>query len=610
MSMSDPQIPSNDDASGLWSVFVDLAERQPDVEAILAPGRPSLRFADLPARIEAVRCALHGAGIGRGDIVATALPDGADTAVCLVALGCFATVVPLNPAYSEDEFDRYLRHIRPRALIVGEGSGGVARRVAVSLGIAIVDLVTSPGQPCGVFTLRSDHHGTSAQPEWGGADDTAFILLTSGSTGRARLVPLRQRILLTYARAMQTYYNLGSTDRCLHVMPMFHGHGVKSSLLNPLIAGGGVVCPDRFDVTTFFACLEAFRPTWYSAGFAMHRAIVDGLDPFRTEARAAGLRFIRSGSGPLDTRVMLDLEAAFGAPVLERYGMSETGTLTYNPIPPGIRKPGTVGLVGINQVRIVDENGSPLPANEEGEVVASGPTVIDGYWRDPQATAEAFVDGWFRTGDLGRFDNDGYLTITGRIKDLINRGGEKIAPAEVESVLLGHPTVADVCVFPVPHPTLGQEVVAAVVLRAAHELDEAGLLAYARERLATFKVPRKVSASASFPGPQAASCSEPRWCSCWAWTGVVTARRVGEHGGGSRTALDTALGGLWASMLGGHAVDPDEDFFLLGGDSLRAVTLLGQVQEVFGVKLPLAAILDQASTVSGMAQCISGPGSR
>ena len=276
-------------------------------------------------------------------------------------------------------------------------------------------------------------------------------------------------------------------------MPMFHGHGVKASLLNPLIAGGGVVCPDRFDVTTFFSCLEAFRPTWVSAGFAMHRAIVDGLGPFRTEARAAGLRFIRSGSGTLDTRVMLDLEAAFGAPVLERYGMSETGTLTYNPIPPGIRKPGTVGLVGINQVRVLDGNGSPLPANEEGEVVASGPTVIEGYWRDPQATAEAFVDGWFRTGDLGRFDNDGYLTITGRIKDLINRGGEKIAPAEVESVLLGHPTVADVCVFPVPHPTLGQEVVAAVVLKTSHALDEAGLLGLARERLATFKVPRKSS---------------------------------------------------------------------------------------------------------------------
>ena len=229
---------------------------------------------------------------------------------------------------SEDEFDRYLRCILPKALIVGEGSGADARRVAASLGIPIVDLVTSPGQPCGVFTLRSDHHGSSAQSEWGGADDTAFILLTSGSTGRARLVPLRQRILLTYARAMQTYCGLRSTDRCLHVMPMFHGHRVKASLLNPLIAGGEVVCPDRFDVTTFFSCLEAFRPTWVSAGFAMHRAIVDGLGPFRTKARAAGLRFIRSGSGRLDTRVMLDLEAAFGAPVLERYGMSETGTLT------------------------------------------------------------------------------------------------------------------------------------------------------------------------------------------------------------------------------------------------------------------------------------------
>ena len=175
----------------------------------------------------------------------------------------------------------------------------------------------------------------------------------------------------------------------------------------------------------------------------------------------------------------------------------------------------------------------------------------------------------------------------------------------MESVLLGHPTVADVCVFPVPHQTLGQEVVAAVVLKSSHELDEAGLLGMARERLATFKVPRKILSVREFPRTAGGKLQRAKMAQLLGLDReVVSARQVGEHGGRSRTALETAVGALWASMLEGHAVDPDEDFFLLGGDSLRAVTLLGQVQEVFGVKLPLAAILDEASTVSGMARCI------
>jgi acyl-CoA synthetase (AMP-forming)/AMP-acid ligase II len=260
MSTWDPDAPSNHHATDLWSVFVDLAERQPDVEAVLAPGRPSLRFGDFPARIEAVRRALHAAGIGRGDVVATALPNGADTAVCLVGLGCFATVVRLNPTYSEDEFDRYLKRIQPKALVLPHGNGVLARRVATALGITIVDLIAHLDDACGVFSLHAEHRATPTRPEWATTDDLAFILLTSGSTGGSRLVPLRQRLLLTYAKAAQTYYALGSADRSLHIMPMFHGHGLKASLLNPLINGGGVVCPDRFDATAFFGWLEAFPP--------------------------------------------------------------------------------------------------------------------------------------------------------------------------------------------------------------------------------------------------------------------------------------------------------------------------------------------------------------
>ena len=591
-------------ADGMRSVFVELALRQPTAEALLAPGRRSLCFGEVPDCLDAVRQALEAAGVGNDDLVATALPDGADTAACVLALECCSTAVPLNPALSESEFERYLRRIRPKAVILPATDGANVRRVADALEIPVIDFVVNTGAAIGAFTLQSGRSGPPAHLDWNRPDEIGLILLTSGSTGRAKLVPVPTGVLLNYASAMRKYYGIGPADRSVHVMPMFHGHGLMSSLAVPLLLGASVVCPSVFDVEVFFSCLETFRATWYSAGFAMHRAILDGIDPYRAHAKNARLRFIRSGSGRLEPQLMLGLEDAFGAPVLERYGMSETCTLTYNPPPPAVRKPGTVGIVGVNSVRIVGPDGSVCGPNQEGEIVASGPTVVDSYWDDPETTAAAFVDGWFHTGDLGRFDDDGYLTITGRLNDLINRGGEKISPVEIEGELLRHPDVLDACVFPVPHPTLGQEVVAALVPRAAGTLSEPDVLAHARSRLAAFKVPRRLYVVAAIPRSPAGKVRRSQLPHLLGLLDNTQVEVADPPHAGPRSQLEIAVASLWASALGRETVASSENFFLLGGDSFSAVKLVSRVQEAFGVPVSLADVLDQASTVIGMARHI------
>ena len=590
-----------------WTVFSHHAARQPDAEAILTPGRSPLRFAEVPAALKQVRDALNRYGVGRGDVVVAALPNGPETGVCCLGAASCAILAPLNPDYAEDEFARYLERIRPKAIILPAGGGAAARRPASGYGIPIIDLVADLAGTAGAFQLHSDARSDPGRLGWNGADELSLILVTSGSAGKPKLVPLRQRHLLVFAEAMKQQYRLSPADRCVHVMPMFHGHGLNASLFSPLATGGSVVCPDQFSIPSFFSHLRKYRPTWYTAGYTIHHTILDHIEPYRQVARETQLRFIRSGSGRLDPKIMHGLEEVFGAPVLERYGMSEAASLTYNPLPPAVRKPGTVGILGPNEVRIIDEDGAFLGPHRDGEVVARGPLVFDGYWDDPGANAAAFVDGWFRTGDLGRFDDDGYLTITGRIKDLINRGGEKIAPLEVERVLSEHPVVHDACVFGIPHPTLGEEVAAAVVLVPGAQVTEQDILSHARGRLVGFKVPRRVLFCASLPKGATGKVHRPTVAQlCLA---TLAMRRSSPEAASSRdpSPIEAVVLELWNIALGvtsGSTTDLDQDFFLAGGDSLRAAELYALISWRFGVLLGLGQVFEDGATVAGIARLV------
>ena len=468
-----------------------LAAGEAGRPAIRAPERPSLTFAGLRALAERTVAALNSIGIGRGDRVAIVLPNGPEMAAAFVAIACGATTAPLNPAYKDEEFEFYLTDLKARALVIQQGMESPARAVAARLGVPVVELV--PGAAAGEFTLAGGTPGRAAQAGETGPDDIALVLHTSGTTARPKIVPLTQTNVTASAANIARTLALTPEDACLNVMPLFHIHGLIAATLSSLAAGGAVICTPGFNALKFFGWLDAERPSWYTAVPTMHQAILQRAERNREIIARAPLRFLRSSSASLPAQAMKDLSAAFNAPVIEAYGMTEAShQMCSNPLPPRPQKPGLVGLPAGPQVAIMADDGTILPQGEIGEVVIRGPNVTKGYEANPEANAKAFTDGWFRTGDQGMFDKDGYLLLTGRLKELIKRGGEQVSPLEVDGILSEHPAVAQALTFSIPHPMLGEEVGAAVVLREGMACTDRELRDFAAKHLADFKVPRKI----------------------------------------------------------------------------------------------------------------------
>ena len=466
----------------------------PDDTAFSAPHRPDLTYARLRRHVEATVAALNELGIGRGDRVAIVLPNGPEMASAFVAISAGAATAPLNPAYRQPEFEFYLSDLGAKALVVAEGDDSPARDAADALGIRILEIAHDPADPAGTFHFASEPASApAARPGMATPDDIALLLHTSGTTSRPKLVPLLHRNVCATAEHIRRTLRLEPADRCLNVMPLFHIHGLMACVLSTLHAGGSVCCAPGFNALRVFAWLADADPTWYSAVPTMHQTILARAARNTDIIARLRLRFIRSSSAALPTRVMAELEDLFAAPVVEAYAMTEAAhQMTCNPLPPAPRRPGTVGIAAGPEVSVMDPAGNHLAPDEEGEIVIRGPNVTPGYENNEAANRDAFTHGWFRTGDQGFRDPDGYFTITGRLKEIINRGGEKISPREVDEVLMDHPAVQQVVTFAMPHPKLGEEVAAAVVLREGADADQAAIREFAAARLAGFKVPRRV----------------------------------------------------------------------------------------------------------------------
>jgi acyl-CoA synthetase (AMP-forming)/AMP-acid ligase II len=482
------------------STLFDLIANVPaeKIAVILPEQNLKITYGNLRNQVQAVAGQLASAGVGRGDRVATALPNGLPMIVSFLAAGVAGTAAPLNPAYKEDEFKFFLEDTSARVLLLPPEGADEARRAAgTSVPVVTIDMDAE-----GTVSLAGIDGRAPVVPA--GIDDVALVLHTSGSTGRPKRVPLAHRNLSISAGNVARSYNLGPDDVSLCVMPLFHVHGLVASTLATLSTGGTVVVPAKFSPLSFWRVARDHGVTWYSAVPTLHQLLLaragDPSDPSRRPAGTEKLRFIRSCSAALPPQVMQALETAFGAPVLEAYGMTEAAhQMASNPLPPDDRKPGSVGRGTDVQISIMDAAGHHLPPGERGEIVIKGPNVIQGYENNPDANATSFVDGWFRTGDQGFLDDKGYLTLVARIKELINRGGEKISPREIDEVLLTHPAIAEAVCFGVPHGTWGEEVAAAVVLREATTASEADLLAFCKERLADFKRPKQIHITQTIP---------------------------------------------------------------------------------------------------------------
>jgi acyl-CoA synthetase (AMP-forming)/AMP-acid ligase II len=416
-------------------------------------------------------------------------------AVAFLAVASFAASAPLNPAYRADEFEFYLSDLGAKALIAAGGVDSPALAVAAKLGIPVITLTPRPDLGAGRFDLdiSAIAAGDPAKPGPAQSDDTALVLHTSGTTSRPKIVPLTQTNVAASAGHIAKTLFLSSADRNLSIMPLFHIHGLIASVLAPLSAGGLVCCTPGFNALKFFGWMEEIKPTWYTAVPTMHQTILARAGHNKAIIANHPLRFIRSSSSSLPPQVLAELEAIFNAPVVESYGMTEAAhQMAANPLPPLARKPGSVGIPAGPEIAIMDEAGTMLPQGAIGEIVIRGPNVTLGYENNPKANGEAFTNGWFRTGDQGQFDADGYLWLTGRLKEIINRGGEKISPREVDEVLMDHPAVLQVITFAIPHDKLGEDVGAAVVLREGLSASERELRDFTATKLADFKVPRKI----------------------------------------------------------------------------------------------------------------------
>ncbi|HEX3348923.1 MAG TPA: acyl--CoA ligase [Acetobacteraceae bacterium] len=471
-----------------------VAHGRAEAPAIGAPGRASLTYADLRTLATRTANALAGQGISCGDRVAIVVPNGPEMAASFVAIACAATTAPLNPGYRRDEFDFYLSDLNAKALVIAEGMESPAREVAHERKIPIIELVPN-AEMAGGFTLRAlaTPHHTPVAAAAPGADDIALVLHTSGTTSRPKIVPLRQVNVTASAYHVADTLALTPDDVCLNIMPLFHIHGLIAATLSSLAAGGSVVCTPGFNAFRFFSLFAEVRPTWYTAVPTMHQTLLGLADRHKETIAKGRLRFIRSSSASLPPQVMTALEETFSVPVLESYGMTEAShQMASNPLPPAPRFPGSVGIAAGPEIGIMDEHGNLLPPGALGEVVIRGRNVTTGYENNPDANARAFTNGWFRTGDQGTLDPQGYLRLTGRLKEIINRGGEKVSPLEVDTVLMDHPAVAQVVTFGMPHGSLGEEVAAAVVLRDGEMLEERALRDFCAKRLAQFKVPRKI----------------------------------------------------------------------------------------------------------------------
>jgi acyl-CoA synthetase (AMP-forming)/AMP-acid ligase II len=478
--------------------LLDLIERNDGHPALVVPGDgATVSYAEMHAAVDRVASELVGVGITPGDAVAMSFTNGPEMVIAFLAIvAAGAAAAPLNSAYTADEFRGYLVDLRPRAMILHGGAGEAARGVCAELGTRVLD---AAAHTPAALTVADEEGGVGGSLVPRDPEARALLLHTSGTTSRPKVVPLRQRNLASSARAVAATYALDGADVSHCVMPLFHVHGLVASTLATLSTGGTVLVPPRFSASAFWRDTVTHGATWYSAVPTIHAVLT---------ARAADdpvpehpLRFARSCSSSLASTLQDQTEERLRVPLVQAYGMTEAAhQMASNPLPPAERRHGSVGLATGTRIAILDDEWRPVAAGEVGEVAVRGDSVVDGYLDNAEANAASFRDGWFRTGDLGKLSDDGYLALDGRIKEMINRGGEKISPLEVEDALLRHPSVAEAVVYARADDKYGEQVAAAIVAAGPVTADE--LQAHCAASLASFKVPASIALLDAIPkGP-------------------------------------------------------------------------------------------------------------
>ena len=460
-----------------------------DSIALTAPKRLPLSYSGLRIHCKKIGRQLASQGLINKSRVAIVMPNGPEMATAFLAVASYMSAAPLNPSYKESEYEFYLKDLKPALVIVTENSENPVIGAAERLSIPVVEAKVMEGSPAGVFELFENEKNLSPST----ADMEALVLHTSGTTSRPKVVPLLQRNIAVSVQNIASSIELISADHCLNITPLFHIHGLIAVLATSVSKGASVCCLPGFNALSFLDVAAEEKISWFSGVPTMHQALLLRAKRNVQKCKDLKLRLIRSSSASLPPTVFEELNEIFACPIVEAYGMTEAAhQMTSNPLGANMQKAGFVGIVTSPAVCVMDQQGVQKQTGEEGEVCIKGDNVTPGYENNPEANLASFTDGWFRTGDQGLIDEDGYLKITGRLKEIINRGGEKISPLEVDNVLMDHPAVQQVVTFAVKDKMLGEEVGAAVVLENDAEMTKSGLLEYASKKLAKFKIPKHI----------------------------------------------------------------------------------------------------------------------
>ncbi len=563
--------------------------------AISADGLEPLDYKTLRDYIYKKSACLRAFGVSNQDRVAVIIDSRPDMATTCLSVMSTAICIPLNPAYALEEFKDYLLKIKASILITDLDQKHAAYQAALMLSIPIVVVAPAEQKVAGINqwvfpeTSKKKCIDSSAAIS---PDSLALLLFTSGTTSEIKLVPLSHKNILFSASALARSLLLNTGDICLNMLPFYHVGALVDLLVAPLLCGGRVHISDDMNSSTFFHCLNKHVPTWYQGVPTMIQDLLDYIKLNDIDISENRLRFIRSVSSPLPAIIHKQCEQYFDTPVIEIYGMTETaGMITSNPLPPALRKIGSVGISHGTEIEIVDDSGNPVGATHRGEVVVKGDNLTQGYESDDDNEAIFFGE-WFRTGDEGYLDEDGYLFLTGRIKEMINRGGEKISPLEIDRILLMHPSIMQAASFSIPHKSLGEEIVAAVVLHESHSLTLTELQEYLHKKLASFKIPKKIFCVNQLPITRGGKLKRHLLTEEYFEKDLdLTVLKTKNHAE-TLSQLAATITQIWQKLLNISEVSIDDNFFELGGDSLKAVTFVNKFEKETGHKIEVVELME------------------
>ncbi len=579
----------------LHAALTRIAQASPDRAAVLSTRFAPLDHRGLQQMIERTHRQLRLAGFGREARIGVLLPEAPQAAVAIIAIACSAVAVPLDPRLGPAELDQFLQQLPLDALLIGSDGDQQGRAAAERHGLMLISAeAAEDGSPA--LRLAMPVAAQPAPDELPEPDAPAFILRSSGTTALPKLIPFTHRNMLTAARKWQRWFGLDAGDRCLCVSAPYYSHGLKVTILTPLLTGGSVAFPLSPAVVDLHEWFASLRPSWYSAGPALHLAILEAARAHPEGLSTQRLRFASSGGAPLGQEIIDSFERTLGFPLLEHYGSSEAAQIAANT--PDARKAGTVGRPWPETLSIVDEDGNPLAAGERGEIRVRGATVMPGYLGDEALNREVLRDGWFHTGDIGSLDEEGFLHLHGRLREVINRGGEKVSLSEVDAALLRHPAVAEAAAFGVPHQRLGQDVAAAVVLRPGMAVTGAELQRFLRDELVYFKVPRRVQIIEALPRGLTGKVLRHRLADAYVQQRNERARL--STGAVAASQLEQDVLAIWRRLLKTEAVGPEDNFLDSGGDSLLATEMLTELEQMLGRVIP-ESLLIEAETARELA---------